>query len=216
MFSKRRIQIDLNNLPGINSDQIRFLGLHLQDNNEKQSPEISFLLKVAVENFILGLGSFVGVTDIVSDDETFNVIKAKGQRFGCAIGGRDAFTKIQDISGVPDIGFAFADKVITSKELLELRNSASSQNFRNWIGNIDNRASSKEIVEKYVESIGSVKKYEQLPAKAIRFITTKIWESVEPISGNIASIAEDFLLSKIYPNKCPDLFFKKANPTFCE
>jgi hypothetical protein len=216
LFSPKKRNFDLDKLPGINDNQIRMLALHSEDKGEIISPEITFLLKVAIENFILGIGSFVNATDIVSDNETFNVIKAKGQRFGCTIGGRDAFAKIQDISGVPDLGKAFADNSLKSKELLDLRNTASSTSFRNWIGSIDSRASSKEIVERYIESISSVKKHDQFGSKLIRFVITKIWEGIEPISGNVASIAEAFFLNKLYPNKCPDLFMKKAKTIVCK
>jgi len=210
LFSRRRNIVDLNRLPGVDDNQIKMLGLHLPEDNDKKSSEITFLLKVAVENFILGIGSFVEATDIVSDSDTLNVIKAKGQRFGCPIGGRDAFSKIQDISGVPDIGLAFAKKQLSPRTLLDLRETPASQNFRNWLSQIDRRSSSKEIVERYVDSIGGASKKDQFSSKLMRFATMKVWETIEPVSGNVASIVETFLLNKLYPNKCPDLFLKKA------
>ena len=210
LFSKSRDFVSLDQLPGINNDQIKFLAPHLPEVIDKQSTEINFLLKVAVENFILGMGSFVEATDIVSDNDTLNVIKAKGQRFGCPIEGGNAFSKIQNISGVPDIGLSFANNQLSAKKLLKLRETPASQNFRNWIGKIDRRSSDQEIVEHYIESISGAGKKDQFGSKLFRFAVTKVWESVEPISGNIASVMETFLLNKLYPNKCPDLFLKKA------
>jgi hypothetical protein len=79
------------------------------------------LLRVIFENFLLSVGGKVEATEIASDDSTLAELQAKGQRLGFLPKGKNAFAQIQKISGVPDIGEAFAAKRISSNQILDLR-----------------------------------------------------------------------------------------------
>jgi hypothetical protein len=208
-FSIRNRGRGLNHLRGIKADQM----LIFDPNSPPEinlSPEIWSLLRVAFENFVLSIGTDTGVSEITGDGSTLALLKAKGQRVGAAIEGREAFTQIQEISGVPNIGQAFAEKRFSAEQLLDLRESKHAQAFRNWIGSGSESEKATEIVNRYIESIGKPSLIDNIPSKVIRFAATTGIGALEPISGFIAGAIDSFLLNKWFPDKSPRLFLKQA------
>ena len=112
------------------------------------------MLRVAFENFILGLGGYLEATEITGDDSTLSLLKAKGQRFGRPLEGNAAFTRIQEVSGVPDIGAAFAAKQLQAAQLVALRHSKHAQALRDWFADGQPNDSAQDTLRRYVESIG--------------------------------------------------------------
>jgi len=175
-----------------------------------ESPEIHAVLRVAFENFILGLGGHLGATEITGDDSTLSLLKAKGQRFGLPLEGNAAFTKIQEVSGVPDIGAAFAAKQVHAAQLLALRQSKHAQALRDWFADGQPNDSAQDTLRRYVESIGKPAWLDALPTRLIRFATTTGLGVVEPVAGGLASAVDTFLLSNWFPRKSPRLFLRQA------
>ena len=175
-----------------------------------ESPEINAVLRVAFENFILGLGGYLEATEISGDDSTLSLLKAKGQRFGFALEGNAAFTKILEVSGVPDIGAAFAAKQLQPAQLLALRHSKPAQALRDWFADGQPSDSAQDTLRRYVESIGKPTWLDALPMKLIRIATTTGLGVVAPVAGGVASAADTFLLSKWFPRKSPSLFLRRA------
>ena len=175
-----------------------------------KSPEINAVLRVAFENLILGLGGYLAATEICGDDSTLSLLKAKGQRFGFPLEGNAAFTKIQEVSGVPDIGAAFAAKQLKAAQLLALRESKHAQALRDWFADGQPNDSSEDTLRRYVESIGKPTWLDALPMKLIRIATTIGLGVVQPVAGGLASAADTFLLSKWFPRKSPSLFLRQA------
>ena len=199
----------LDTLLGIGPDQVTVFSPHvpLEPND---SHEIRSVLRVAFENFLLSLGSHAEVNEITGDDATLSILRAKGQRLGYAPEGNRAFAQIQKISGVPDLGLAFASKQISPTQLLDLRYSKHAQALRDWFALGAPSSTEEETVRRYVETIGKAGWVDSLPAKILRFATASGLGAVEPISGAIASAADSFLLSKWFPGKSPRLFLKQA------
>ena len=175
-----------------------------------ESPEILAVLRVAFENFILGLGGYLEATEITGDASTLSLLKAKGQRFGLPLEGNAAFTKIQEVSGVPDIGAAFAARQLQAAQLLALRHSKHAQALRDWFADGQPDDSAQDTLRRYVESIGKPTWLDALPTKLIRFATATGLGVVEPVTGVLASAMDSFLLSKWFPRKSPRLFLRQA------
>lgn len=199
----------LDHLRGIKASQVNIYSPHTPS-EKGESPEIRSLLRVAFENFVLSIGTEIGASEITGDGSTLALIKAKGQRVGAAIEGSNAFTQIQEISGVPDIGQAFAEKKFTAEQLLDLRESRHAQTFRDWIGSGSKNEESEEIVKRYVGSIGKPSLIDSIQSKLLRFATTTGIGVNEPISGTLTGAIDSFLLSKWFPGKAPRLFLKQA------
>jgi septum formation protein len=87
---------------------------------------------VAFENFLLAIGGHIEASDMVGDEASLSVLRAKGQRLGFSPQGHHAFAQIQKITGLPDVGTAFASKRLSSEQLLDLRLSRHAQALRDW------------------------------------------------------------------------------------
>ena len=205
----------INALPGLGANQLMFYHPNyprgsVDPPGPVESPEILAVLRVAFENFILGLGGHLKATEITGDDSTLSLLKAKGQRFGLPLKGNAAFTKIQEVSGVPDIGAAFAAKQLQPAQLLALRHSKHAQALRDWFADGQPSDSAQDTLRRYVESIGKPSWLDALPTKLIRIATTTGLGVVEPVAGVLASVADTFLLSKWFPRNSPHLFLRQA------
>ncbi|ABL99842.1 SEC-C metal-binding domain-containing protein [Shewanella amazonensis] len=199
----------LDALKGINANQVRIYSPHAIP-EKGESPEIWSVLHAAFENFVLGLSTDIDVEEIAGDGNTLALIKAKGQRVGLDLEGKNAFSKIQEISGIPDIGELFSKNEFTPEQLLDLRESKHSQVFRDWFSSENPNETSQQIVERYVSSIGKPSIIEKLPIKTLRFGVTTGAGLLDPLTGAISSAVDSFLLSKWFPGKSPKLFIKHA------
>lgn len=208
-LSIRNAGRSLDHLIGINPDQVRIFSPHVAP-EPGDSREIRAVLRVAFENFVLSIGGHVEATEIIGDDSTFSVLQAKGQRIGLPVRGDGAFAKIQEISGVPDIGNAFATRQLSARQLLDLRESRHSVAFRKWLDSGSPSETADETIGRYMDAAGPTSWIDALPVKLLRFATTTSWGAVEPISGAIASGVDSFLLSKWFPSRSPRLFMKQA------
>ncbi|MFZ2450313.1 MAG: SEC-C domain-containing protein [Methylovulum miyakonense] len=199
----------LDNLIGIKADNLMFFNPHVPS-EPNDSIEIRAVLRVAFENFLLSIGGHVEVTEITGDDSTLNLLRAKGQRLGLAPEGTKAFTQLQQVNGVPNIGNAYATKQLSSDQLLDLRYSKNCQNLRDWFNQGSPSDNSEEILNRYVESIGKPSWIDSVPSKLLRFVTTVGLGTVEPISGALATAIDTFMLNKWFANKSPRLFMEQA------
>jgi hypothetical protein len=199
----------LDNLVGLGANQVTVFNPHVSP-EPNDSPEIRAVLRAAFENFLLSLGGHVEATEVTGDNSTLNLLRAKGQRLGFALEGSAAFAQIQKVSGVPDLGAAYATKRLTSTQLLDLRHSKHCQALRDWFGRGAPGATSDEIMRRYVESLGQPSWIDGVPTKLLRFATTTAIGALGPIPGAIASAVDTFLLSKWFPGKSPRLFMKQA------
>jgi hypothetical protein len=208
-FSYNNRGRSLNNLKGIKANEMRIFSPH-DDKDEHNSPEISAVLQAAFDNFVLGISSDLNVDEITGDECSLALLKAKGQRVGMPIEGQKAFTQIQEISGIPDIGIAFADKLISAEQLLDLRESKHAGSLRDWFAKSTPEESHADITQRYVESLGKSSVIEYIPVKVMRFATTLGIGTIQPVAGAIASGVDSFLLGKWFPKKSPRLFLKHA------
>lgn len=199
----------LDALLGIDPDQITIFSPHVPP-ERNDSREIRAVLRVAFENFLLSIGGHAEATEITGDDATLNILRAKGQRLGYSPEGERAFAQIQKISGVPDLGAAFASKQLSPTQIMDLRHSKHAQALRDWFALGAPSSTENETIRRYVETIGKPGLVDSLPAKLLRYATTSGLGSMEPISGAIASAADSFLLSKWFPGRSPRLFLKQA------
>lgn len=208
-LSIRNAGRSLDNLVGIQSNQVTLFSPNIQ-RHPNENPEIRSVLRVAFENFLLNIGGCTESTEITGDNTTYSILIAKGQRLGFSVKGDNAFTKIQEVENVPDIGFAFANKRISSSQLLELRHSKHCQSLRDWFAKGSPYESADDTLRRYVETIGKPGWIESVPSKLLRFAVTTTVGGIEPISGAAVSAIDSFLLSKWFPRKSPRLFMKQA------
>jgi hypothetical protein len=198
----------LNHLKGTKPGQVTIFSPHVPP-EQSDSREIRAVLRVGYENLVLSIGGHVEANEIIGDESSLTVLQAKGQRLGMAISGDGAFARMQEVSGVPDIGSAFAAKQFSPAQLLDLRQSRHAQSLRDWLNSGSPSESAAETLQRYVESIGQVGWIDSLPAKLLRFAATTELGVLGTIPGAIASGIDSFLLSKWFPVRSPRLFMKQ-------
>lgn len=199
----------IENLAGSKADTVTVFNPHVPP-ERNDPPEIRAVLRVVFENFLLGVGGKAEVSELTGDGSTFSILQAKGQRLGYSPHGRSAFAQIQQISGVPDLGLAFASKQLSGRQIVDLRQSKHAHSFREWLAAGNPASTAEDTLRRYVESVGKPSLMESLPAKLLRFATTTTWGALEPMSGGIVAAADSFLLSKWFPVKSPRLFMRQA------
>lgn len=199
----------IGNLAGSKANTVTVFNPHVPP-EKNAPPEIRAVLRVVFENFLLAVGGKTEAGELTGDASTLSVLQAKGQRLGFSPHGRAAFAQIQQVSGVPDIGLAFASKQLTARQIIDLRQSKHAQSFRDWLAAGNPASTSQETLQRYVEGVGKPGLMESLPAKLLRFATTTTWGAIEPISGGIVAAADTFLLSKWFPGNSPRLFMRQA------
>jgi hypothetical protein len=199
----------LDHLTGIGPDQFTIFNPHLPL-GPKEVLEIRSVLRVAFENFLLSVGGYTESTEITGDATTLSILQAKGQRLGFSPEGNNAFARIQKISGVPDLGVAFANKQLSPSQLLDLRYSKHGQALRDWFAKGSPSDSAESTLRRYVDSLGKPSWIDTIPSKLLRFAVTTGIGALEPLSGAAASAIDSFYLSKWFPSKSPRLFMKQA------
>lgn len=209
LLSIRNAGRSIENLAGSKADTVTVFNPHVPP-EKNDLPEIRAVLRVVFENLLLGVGGKAEVSELTGDGSTLSILQAKGQRLGYSPHGRSAFAQIQQVSGVPDLGMAFASKQLSARQILDLRQSKHAQSFRDWLAAGNPVSTAEDTLRRYVESVGRPSLVESLPAKLLRFSTTTTWGALEPVSGGIAAAADSFLLSKWFPGESPRLFMRQA------
>lgn len=199
----------IENLAGSKEDTVTVFNPHVPP-EKNDHPEIRAVLSVVFENFLIGVAGKAEVDELTGDGSTLSILQAKGQRLGYSPHGRSAFAQIQQVSGVPDLGQAFASKQLSARQIVDLRQSRHAQSFRDWLAAGNPSSTAEDTLRSYVESVGKPSLVESLPVKFLRFATTTTWGAMEPVSGGIVAAADSFLLSKWFPAKSPRLFMRQA------
>lgn len=212
LISLRNEGRSLNRLKGIKGDQLTIYSPHTDEAGTV--PEIKAVLRVAFENFLLGIASYASASTLISDLSTLSVMKAKGQRFGRSLEGGDAFMQIQQVAGVPNLGSAFATGQISPLDVLSLRRSENGEAFRSWFGGMEDSATAEERVQLYREAVAKRGWLESVPVKLLRVATTSLAGLIEPVSGALASAVDSIMLEKWFPKTGPHLFLEETKTLF--
>lgn len=209
LLSIRNVGRSLDNLFGSEPNKVTVFNPHVPA-EPGDPPEIRAVLRVAFENFLLSMGGHAETTEITGDKSTLSVLQAKGQRLGFSPEGNLAFAQMQKVSGVPDIGEAFAAKQLTPAQLLDLRYSRHCQALRDWFSEGSPAEQASDTLRRYIESVGKPSWIDSLSMKALRFASTTGIGVAEPVSGAAVSAIDTFLLSKWFPGRSPRLFMRQA------
>ncbi len=208
IFQLRNAGRSLNALKGIKSNSIVTFNPHMASSNEVL--EIRSILNVTFDNFLLGIGGYLKVGDIVGDTASSSLLKAKGQRFGHALEGTSAFVQMQQIHDIPDLGEAFGKGLITPGQLVDIRESKECVEMRTWFEKGCPHENAKDIIRKYVEIIEDPGGIDNVVSKVLRYATTTGITGIEPIAGAIASFVDSIFLSKWLSGPSPRLFMTRA------
>lgn len=200
----------LNELKGIKNTQFRIHGLHTESAIKKGA--IDILLDVAFENFLLRFSSALDVSEITADSASLSLLRAKSCRAGIPTEQISSFVKIQGLENIPDIGTAFSHNQISIESILKLRESSSAIAFRAWLSqSAVNNNNAENILSNYMDTITAIPKIDSIPYKLLRFVGTSLASILGDnlnITSTAASLLDNFVLNKWFPNKSPRFFIE--------
>ncbi|MGN6366236.1 hypothetical protein [Asticcacaulis taihuensis] len=220
-FGLRNKGRPLSDLLGIKKDQVRMYAPEIQND---EAPEIDSVLRVAFQNWILGIAGACDALEITGGPLSQDVLNSKVKRYNLLGKGDQAFTEMQSISGVPDIGKGFAMDEISIQQIIKLRESKEAVQFRKWLERAPVGETVNETLERFVASLGP-SLVDKLPLKILRFFVTTGAGLLLPIAGGTVggpagalagraastslSAVNTFLFSKWFPRQSPKLFLQQ-------
>ena len=194
---------DMNRLKGLGSDQVRIYG---GPDGNNIGDEIDMLMTLAATNVEFWLSQSSGCTDASSISPVGQVLKAKALRsFGADFA--ESFTEFREISGVPDLGEAVLQNVVSVKKILKLNRSKNGEIFRNWFHN-NCRSDPVSTGREYIKLLNEIPRIQSFPVRGIRFIFTTLIGMI-PGAGPIASAFDSFVIEKMFSGNSPKFLVDK-------
>ena len=211
----------LDKLTGVDTNQAVIYCPHLVEDSYKTHPEINTVFHIAFQNFIFNFGTEIGATDIQATDTTFRVYKAKGERFGLDDARLEQFSSIFDVEGIPSIGNAFVDGIIDMAEIIKIRESTRTENFRQWFED-SLKENTTDVVQDYLDSLKGPTWINRIPVKTMRIGLQATIGAVAGLLGDpgatatLLSTADSFLLEKWAGQSPPKLFIDDVKHVMLE
>jgi hypothetical protein len=127
------------------------------------------------------------------------------------------FQKLTNIIKVPDIVEAVRHGVLSTKDVLKIRETKNCREFRTWLhSNASFELSDKDnldIISAYIDALGKKDMIDKLPIKILRFVSTSLLGMI-PFVGGAASFIDSFIIDKLRtwkPNIFIDDYKKQVN-----
>ncbi len=207
MFQTERysdnIQI-LNSLSYIKNDQYRILG------QSTLKDPIDYLLRVAEINLELILGHVASESDIGTSLGSEKLIINKIKRLKADNEQISRFLNLLELNNIPDIGCALVSGIIDINDFLKLRNSRIAKSFRKWLQKCDIK-DARDLEKLYVETLRNKSIVQSLPIKLLRFFISTGIGFIEPVSGTITGVMDNFIIDKMANGYNPSIFINDLN-----
>lgn len=192
-------------LEGLEPKDIRLFSTPIDD--EQITDHASQALLVAYANAEFALANENNCTDMSTLLPIREILATKMRRVD-KNHPLENFFDLREIAGVPDFCGAIINRKVEIKKLLDIRTSKDGREFRRWFH--DNGFSdAKEVAQAYVQLLNQKSEFDSLPSRTIRFMATKAWSTIEPLSGTLASLANNFVLSRLFEKNPVKFFMEK-------
>ena len=192
-------RIDLTRVPGVEPNQLKILA------TDNIITPVDVILRVTGINMTLVMGSQFDKSDVFIPQGSETILKGKLARAKVTPTALDNFLCLLDLEDIPDPGAAVYVGELSLAEVLRIRQSRKSTNFRKWLRAADT-GNKRDLEKMYVSSLGQKSFYEKLPTKIIRFAITKAADVLLPPSGTILEAADSFFVERWLQGYSPKLF----------
>jgi len=179
--------------------------------NSVYNQDIIKILSIAHTNRALILGGEIEIKNIKLDQQAKQIVNSKfGPTFLKKIfrgmNKVDVFEEINNLKGLPNLGFLYISNIISLNDILTIRNSIDGKVFRIWY---ESQEYSKEETLKHV--LNSVdNRLQNIITKHIRWFIPVVASVINPIGGVTASYANSFIVEKMLSGYHPNLFLDKV------
>ena len=185
-------------LTGVNPNQIRVLSLkHIRDG-------IDVVLRVADINLGILVAQIYGQCDIGTSEGAERLLASKLSRSGIKPSLASKFVSLHELSEVPDIRLAVSSGSASVGDILTLRNTRASKEFRKWLRNAEAQ-DGRELERLYVRTLAGSSLSRSLPFRILRFALTTA-AGLIPFVGPLVSVVDSFFVDKWIHGYSPKLF----------
>ena len=191
----------LNSLEGVGPNQFRIFGGITGD---WKGDEVDHLMSLANANLEIKLAQENECDDSSTSNQIGHILKAKAERIFEDPKTIEAFTLLQEIEGIPDIGEGFYSGQIGIAELLKIKESKNGEQFRNWFHD-NSDEDPHTILKEYNALLREVPKIKSLPTRILRFIVCNI-AGLIPGIGPVVSAVDSFFVESVLKGKSPKYF----------
>jgi hypothetical protein len=199
-------------LQGVEPNQVRWL----QAGN--MNDEVDFLLRLAQFNFESYMAEKVGAIDQTAGPAAQQVLDARHAKLIGSTNVSQGFTRIQELTKMPDLSAAAADDAALDK-LWKIRDGREAQQFRQWF-HANVRDKPEEAQTLFYESAVRPTLGDHGAVKTVRFLVCKAAPLVipEPVTQAIASVgldlADNFLVGRFLRSTNPKIMIDKVRDAF--
>ncbi len=203
---------DMDNLTGIQSDQLRIYGG--PDADSWKGDEIDTVMLLSNVNLELFLMCTGGYDDLATVSPVGHLLKAKKERCLKDFQPATSFMHLKEIAGIPDVGEAVLGKSIKMEKLVKIRDSKNGVAFRKWFHE-HCRGDIKAIAKEYIGLLKQEPVISAMPARIVRYILTTIIgvaSFANPVVGGVVShsvsAVDSFFLDRCLQGSSPKFFIE--------
>jgi hypothetical protein len=195
---------DLDHLPGLQTNQIRVLGVNAIYDDAIRD-EINLVLKVAEVNLEIYLSTVADDADPYTSEGAQQILRGKLLRHGFSREQLKGFLSLLDLNRLPDIGVPVENGELTFTDIWKIRNKRSARLFRKWLREANIQAS-RDIERKFVEDMGRKGLVESLPLRVLRFAIVTGVGVINIPAGLVVSTIDSFFVERWFKGYSPKLF----------
>jgi hypothetical protein len=182
--------LDLRRMGKIGGDQLRVSTRRPIDDG------IDLVLRIAEFNLELVMASLVGNAQLSASPDAPSILKDKFQQAGAPAEQANALVKFAEVTNLPDLKAAVAEKAVTFQQFWELRQHREAEQFRKWV-HLKLSADEGSLVRELISSLRSQPALSSMKAKVLRFAVTN---AVGPLLGGLVNlgmnIADSFFVER--------------------
>jgi hypothetical protein len=167
---------------------------------------VDLVLRVAEINMELLMATQSDNADLFTLQGTEKILKQKLAHAKVPQRLLNGFTRILDLSNIPDIRPAVVKGELQISEIWKIRQSSKGKKFREWLREVEPK-SARDLERVYVEAVGKNTLADALPMTSIRFAITSLVGMIDPVVGLGAGVIDSFFVDNWLKGFSPKLFF---------
>lgn len=179
-------------LPGMQKMQTRVLG---PNTNASDNP-VDALLALTLTNIELYLSKQFDCASMSTGSPVGDCIELKLGHLQRGHPGRNRLWSFLEVANVPNLASVTLADSSRFSDLLKLTQNRNARVFREWFHQAA-PLSEKEIYARYVDLLHEVPWAATAPVRVLRFAISLALDSLNPIVGKVADVADAFLLDRL-------------------
>jgi hypothetical protein len=187
-------------VPGIAANRLEVAG----DGPVRNPADL--VVRVAETNIEMYLAEVAGGTDLHVSKGAEKLLYQKIRRAGSPPVKTEGFSRLLEITNIPDVRVAVASRAITLRQIMKVRRSRRGRLFREWLVKAD-ATTVQDLERQYRESVEQISVMESVPIRVIRVGLLTELGFPHPFIAAGAAVADSLFTEKYIRGYRPKLMF---------